>query len=115
VVKVRARNGAGGGAASKTRIVTPRTVAGAPTITALVARSGNITVSFAAPESNGGSAITRYGYSVNGGAFVMFIPSGYSKVIKALKNGVAYSVRIKALNAAGWSEASNAVEATPNK
>ncbi len=115
VVKVRARNGAGGGAASKTRTVTPRTVAGAPTITALVARSGNITVSFAAPESNGGSAITRYGYSVNGGAFVMFIPSGYSKVIKALKNGVVYSVRIKALNAAGWSEASNAVEATPNK
>ena len=115
VVKVRAVNGAGGGAASNARAVTPRTVADAPTITALTARDGSIKVEFEAPGSNGGSTITRYAYSVNGKQWFNWGASTSPQLIKALSNGVSCSIRLRALNAAGWGAASEAVEATPHR
>ena len=114
-VKVRAVNGAGGGAASNARVVTPGTVAGAPVITSLVAHNRAIKVEFDAPASNGGRAITRYAYSVNGGQWHNFGASTSPLVIKALPNGVVCAVQIKALNAAGWGASSIAVEATPHR
>jgi len=114
-VKVRAVNGAFGGAASNARAVTPRTVASAPTITALTDRNGAIKVEFEAPASNGGSTITRYAYSVNGNKWINWGPSTSPQIIKALHNGVVCSIRVRALNAAGWGTASEAVEATPHR
>jgi len=115
LVKVRAVNGAFGGAASNARAVTPRTLAGAPTITTLTARNGAIKVEFDAPASNGGSTITRYAYSVNGKKWINWGASTSPQIIKALNNGVACSIRVRALNAAGWGTASEAVEATPHR
>jgi titin len=115
LVKVRAVNGAGGGVASNARAVTPRTVADAPTITALTARNGAIKVEFNAPTSNGGSTITRYAYSVNGKKWINWGASTSPQIIKALHNGVACSIRVRALNAAGWGAISESVEATPHR
>ena len=103
------------GAASNARAVTPRTVASAPTITALTARNGAIKVEFDAPASNGGSTITRYAYSVNGKKWINWGASTSPQIIKALKNGVICSIRVRALNGAGWGAISEAVEATPHK
>jgi len=114
VVKVRALNAAGPGAMSNARGVTPRGVASAPVITSLVSKSGKITVHYDVPVNNGGSAITRYAYSVDG-VWHNFGATNYSKTIKGLKNGVSYSICIKALNSAGWGAVSNVMEATPHK
>jgi len=115
VVKVRAVNGAGGGAASNARAVTPRTVAGAPTNVVLTEGNGRIKVDFDAPANTGGSSIIRYGYSINGGSIISFGTVFKPMWMKGLKNGMLHSVKIFAYNAAGWSAPSEAVEATPHK
>jgi len=115
VVKVRAVNASGGGAASKARGATPRTVPSAPTITGITSGSGKVKVEFDAPVSNGGSAVTRYGYSINGGRWINAGVTTSPHWVKSLTNGVTYSIRIKALNSAGWSVASDAFEATPHR
>jgi hypothetical protein len=84
-------------------------------ITALTARNGAIKVEFEAPASNGGSTITRYAYSVNGKKWINWGASTSPQIIKALNNGVACSIRVRALNAAGWGAFSEAVEATPHR
>ena len=58
---VFATNGVSNGAASApSNTVTPATVPDAPTAVLASAGSGRVTVSFSAPASNGGSAITGY-------------------------------------------------------
>ena len=114
-VKVRAVNGAGGGAASNARAFTPRTVASAPTNVVLSGRSGRIKVEFEAPVSNGGAAITRYGYSINGRPVQNFGSASTTQWIKNLPNNVTYTVQVVALNAAGWGAASEVLEATPHR
>jgi hypothetical protein len=115
VVKVRAVSGLVRGMPSSSFPFTPRTVASAPTITALTGQDGSIKVEFAAPASNGGSAITRYAYSVNGKQWFNWGASTSPQVIKALHNRVVCSIRVRALNAAGWGAPSEAVEATPHR
>jgi hypothetical protein len=114
-IKVRAVNGAGGGAASNTFSATPRTIASAPTNVVLVAGNGRIKVDFDAPADSGGSSIIRYGYSINGGPIISFGTVFKPMWMKGLKNGLLHSVKIFAYNAAGWGAASEAVEATPHK
>jgi len=114
-IKVRAVNGAGGGAASNARAVTPRTVSDAPTNVVLTEGNGRIKVDFDAPANTGGSSIIRYGYSINGGSIISFGTVFKPMWMKGLKNGMLHSVKIFAYNAAGWSAPSEAVEATPHK
>jgi len=95
--------------------VIPRAVASAPAITALTGQDGSIKVEFVAPTNDGGSAITRYAYSVNGKPWVNWGASTSPQVAKALHNGVVCSIRVRALNAAGWGAPSEAVEATPHR
>jgi hypothetical protein len=114
-VKVRAVNGAFGGAASNARAVTPRTVSDAPTNVVLTAGNGRIKVDFDAPANTGGSSIIRYGYSINGGPIISFGTVFKPMWMKGLKNGMLHSVKIFAYNAAGWGAPSEAVEATPHK
>jgi hypothetical protein len=106
-VKLLAVNVAGDGTASSSVLVTPRSVPSAPT--SLVATPGNSTVSveFASGSSNG-SPISNYEYELNGSGnwFALSPLDGTSPVSIAVSNGVAYTVKLRAVNAAGSGAAS---------
>lgn len=113
-VTLRAYNGQGGGG--------PASVSGIPVgvpvaPTALTAVSGNsqARISFR-QTSNGGSPITNYEYSLDDGAtWVAFSPANTNTVVTVtgLTNGTAYPIRLRARNAIGASEASQAISVTP--
>ena len=106
-VDVVATNLVGTGAASTPRVaVTPRTIPGVPT--AVVANGGNgqVTASWAAPASNGGSPITgstaRAFTALTGGTLAASCTTtGTSCVIGGLANGTTYYVEVAAANAVG--------------
>ena len=101
-VKLKAVNVAGDGTESAAVSVTPRTTPSAPI--SLVATPGNSTVSvaFSAGASNG-STISNYEYQLNGsGSWFAFDPAVTSSPVSiAVTNGVAYTVKLRAVNAAG--------------
>jgi prepilin-type N-terminal cleavage/methylation domain-containing protein len=106
--------------------VAPATVPGAPTITSTVARayysgggSGDITVSFTAPASDGGSPITLYEYSFDNGA--TWSSSGpsqpFSSPATIFNQSVFYTggsgtFVMRAVNAVGAGTSSNTVSWT---
>ncbi len=104
---VVASNVAGAGAASSASgSVTPRTVPGAPTGVAGVPANGQVTVSWAAPVSDGGSAVT--GYVVTGTPAgscsteaVGPNPAATSCVVSGLTNGTGHTFTVVASNVAG--------------
>ncbi|MBL8245556.1 MAG: endonuclease, partial [Rhodanobacteraceae bacterium] len=101
---VFATNGVSNGAASApSNTVTPATVPDAPTAVVASAGSGRVTVSFSAPASNGGSAIT--GYTATCGAQSQS-GAGSPIVVTGLTNGVAVSCTVIATNGIGNSAAS---------
>jgi hypothetical protein len=103
---VKANNAVGSSVASAASAsVTPATVPGAPTIGAVTAGNGQVSVAFTAPASNGGSAIT--GYSATCGAITV---NGATSpiVVSPLTNGTAVTCTVKANNAVGPSAASAA-------
>jgi hypothetical protein len=117
---VKAVNAVGSSAASNEASATPATVPGAPT--GLGATAGNTTValSWSAPLSNGGSAITGYnvfeGTSPGGEAGTPVnssLISGTTYTATGLTNGTKYYFTVKAVNAVGSSAASNEASATP--
>jgi len=117
-VRIRAINIAGSGSASDSVAGTPANVLTtpfAPTITGVIAGDGQVTVTFT-PGVDGGSAITNYKYTTDGGtSWLAFSPAVTTSpvVISGLTNTHAYSVGIRAVNAQGDGEASNNVNATP--
>ena len=90
-------------------VYTMVTVPGAPVVTA-TAGNGSIAAAWTAPQ-NGGSAITGYKVSVDGGAS-WTAASGTSHTFTGLTNGTAYTVWVVAVNMAGDSAAGTA-SATP--
>ncbi|NDE17796.1 hypothetical protein EBZ80_22995 [bacterium] len=91
-------------------------VPGAPTITGITAGNAQLSVAFTAPSSNGGSAITNYKYSTDGGStFTAVSPAATTSpiTITGLSNGTSYNVQILAVNAAGDGTASTGVNGTP--
>lgn len=116
-VQIRAVNIAGHGAASSTVNATP--VPGtptAPTITGITPGNGQLAVTFTAPTSDGGAPIGNYDYSIdNGATWTPHVPAVTASplVITGLTNGIDYTVRIRAENAAGPGPASNSAEGTP--
>lgn len=108
---VTATNIMGTGAASAASIsVTPATVPGAPTIGTATAGNAQATVTFTAPASNGGSAVTGYTVTSSpaGGVDSNAGSTGLSHVITGLTNGTAYTFTVTATNAKGPSAASGA-------
>jgi hypothetical protein len=112
-VVIRAINSVGNGATSNSVSGIPSTVPNPPT--SLSATNGNTqaTINFTA-GSNGGSVITDYEYSIDGGAYTSAGDASSPITITGLTNGVTYSITLKAVNANGTSSASSAVDVTPN-
>ncbi len=117
---VAAVNAYGTSAASPaSTAVIPYTVPGAPTITSASAADNAAILTWTAPTSNGGSAITGYVVTPYIGAVaqtpVSFSGTGTTRTVTGLTAGTAYTFRVAAVNAAGagpTSAASTAV--TPN-
>ena len=92
----------------------PATVPGAPTIGSATAGVTSASVSFTAPASNGGAAITSYTVTSSPGSVTA---SGASSpiTVNGLTAGVAYTFTVRATNSVGTgpsSSASNSVTPT---
>ncbi len=75
--------------------------ASAPTITSITPSSGQLSVAFTAPQTDGGAAITNYQYSIDGGTtWVTPSPAQVNSplLITGLTNGTTYPVVIRAFN-----------------
>jgi fibronectin type 3 domain-containing protein len=92
---------------------TPVTAPGAPRGLTAASADAQVSLSWQAPGSNGGAAITGYrvyqGTSKNPVASV----TGTGTTVKNLANGTAYSFKVTAVNKAGEGPASGAASATP--
>ena len=100
--------GGGGGGA-------PRTSApGAPRNLMAVGGDGQAVLSWDAPASDGGAAITDYEYRINGrGPWISIGSTLTTHTVTGLVNGTEYTFQVRAVNAAGRRGPSNRIEATP--
>ena len=93
----------------------PRTSApGAPRNLLADATEGAVTLSWDAPENDGGSAIRDYEYRINGvrGRWISIGSTDTTHTVTGLTNGTVYVFQVRAVNRNGESEASNRAEAT---
>lgn len=98
----------GAGQITSFAIGTPApTAPGAPTAVSAVAGDSSADVSFTAPSSNGGSAITSYEVTSSPGS-ITATGSGSPISVSGLTNGTAYTFTVKAINAIGTGTASSA-------
>jgi N,N-dimethylformamidase beta subunit-like protein/uncharacterized protein DUF4082/fibronectin type III domain protein/Big-like domain-containing protein len=112
---VQATNGAGSGpVSSPSNAVTPTgaAVPGAPTAVAAGARNQSALVSWTAPVSDGGSAITGYRITPFIGATeqapTTVSGSATSATVSGLTNGTSYTFTVTAINSIGAGSASTA-------
>lgn len=118
--QVRAVNAVGTASASNTATVTPAAVPGAPT--ALLATKGNesVSLSWTAPASDGGSAITDYKIyrGTSSGSTTTFVGatggSNTSFVVNSLTNGQLYYFAVSAVSSQGEGAKSAEASATPS-
>jgi subtilisin family serine protease len=119
--RVSAVNAVGRGAASSTITVAPvyAGVASAPRALTAVAGRLKLSLSWLAPLSNGGLSITDYAIetSTDSGTtwarFADTVTTATSASLTVPTGNIAYQVRVRAVNSAGLSDASNTAEATP--
>ena len=117
-VEVTAANVAGSGAASSPRVSgTPVALPSAPQSVTATGADGSISISWAAPSSDGGSAITGYTAEVftaatGGSAVDTCVPASLSSLTctsSGRTNGTTYYVSVKATNANGTGDSSSRV------
>jgi predicted RNA-binding protein with TRAM domain len=111
-VQVRAVNAVGSGAASSDLCATPKTVPAAPASLSITSRDRSVSVAFTL-GANGGAAISEVEYSTDNG--VTWTSSGATTSpiqIGGLTNGTTYTVRLRAKNSVGNSDASDATSAS---
>lgn len=108
--RVLATNARGASAWSDTITAIPRTLPGAPqSVTISSVGNETLTVTWAAPSSDGGNALTGYllEYATNSSfSSAVSVPvsaSATSRTLSGLTNGTTYWVRVTAVNAAGSS------------
>jgi subtilase family serine protease len=86
------------------------TVSNKPSIAKLTPLVGGFTLAVKAPSSKGSGPVTAYQYSINGGVTWTTMPRGKTSLnILHLTKGRAYTVTVRALNAAGHSAPSSPV------
>lgn len=113
-VYLKAVNSIGNSVASTSYAIVAVTVPGAPTISTATVDDSLTGVSFTAPTSNGGNAITDYLYSIDNGTSYTSADKTTSPItITGLTNGTEYTIRIKAENEIGEGTASTSVTVTP--
>ncbi|MDH6532624.1 hypothetical protein M2119_000861 [Aurantimicrobium minutum] len=103
-VKIRAVNSEGAGTSTSSTPVIPIGAPQAPQITSLSQTDTSVTVSFNAPGSDGGSAITSYQHSSDGGnTWISPTPAVTSSpvTITGLMPGTQYQIAVRAVNAQG--------------
>jgi hypothetical protein len=98
--------------------VTPRTFATAPAITSVSAGNQSVTLNWATPVDNGGSAITGYAveHSSNGGNTWtrISVENVNTTTVTGLGNGLTYILRVAAVNGEGVGPFSDATtQVTP--
>jgi outer membrane protein OmpA-like peptidoglycan-associated protein len=103
-VTVKAHNARGASLASPSAAGKPVTVPGAPTAVSVARGDGQVSVSFTAPASDGGSTITGYRVTRLPGGVQTSCP-GSPCAITGLTNGTAYTFTVEAINAVGTSAA----------
>lgn len=89
--------------------ITPRTVPGAPASVTSTPSNGSVSISFTAPASNGGSAITSYQHSTDN---VNYVTTATNPFAISGTNGTAITVYVRAVNVAGFG-ASTSAASTP--
>lgn len=88
------------------------TVPAKPTGLLAVVADSSVYITFTA-GSDGGSPITDYEYSLDGGAFISLGVTGSPVIINGLTNGWTYSIVLRAVNAVGAGAPSDLLSATP--
>ena len=118
-IRVTATNDKGDGPASADVTATPLTKSRPPQNPTAIAADGGATVSWTAPESNGGSPITSYNVKVLDGAGAPLDLAGCSVTnatkcnVTGLTNGVAYSFSVVAHTTVGDSVPATTSPVTP--
>ena len=118
--RVSARNAAGLGTASSVVTTMPTGVSTAPTALAAVAGDGQVSLSWTAPATTGGSAITGYRIDTTSDGGVTWTiaiadtgSTATTRILTGLSNGTTYGFRIAALTSAGSGLPGASVAATP--
>lgn len=117
--KVSATNAVGTGSASSEESATPRTTPGTPGAITATAGASQVSLSWTAPASTGGSALTDYDIEYKTSSALTWTtwthtPStAITSTITGLTNGTTYNFRIAAVNIAGSGSYATTVSATP--
>ncbi len=98
--EVRAVNGVGAGAVSQTAAM-PLGAPGSVQNLSATTGTGQVTLAWSAPSSDGGSPLTGYQYQYRPGGTGWTDVSATSATVSGLTNGTAYTFEVRAVNGVG--------------